>query len=165
MTRWLVAAWLAVLVPFGLAAATGGPEAPWGHIGFHLAYITCAVAAIVFALLLRHTSRSRATRIAALVLAAAQALFILGQAAELLVVFREPGPNIGEQALHDPTHDLVSLTITAPGLLLTAVALIGLTVIFSRATKRSTAVANSDRGDRPTSRLAPTTTANHRAND
>ncbi|MBO1738905.1 hypothetical protein [Leifsonia sp. TF02-11] len=140
MTRWLVATWLAVLVPFGLAAATGGPEGPFGHIGFHLAYVTFAVAAIVFVLLLRRTSRSRATRIAALVVAGAQTLFIVGQAAELVVVFGEPGPDIGEQALHDPAHDLASVTLTAPGLLLTAAALIALTVIFSRTSKRSTAV-------------------------
>ncbi|MBS1673404.1 MAG: hypothetical protein JSS74_05500 [Actinobacteria bacterium] len=149
MTRWLVATWLAVLVPFGLAAATGGPEAPWGHVGFHLAYITCAVAAIVFALLLRHTSRSRATRIAALVVAAAQGLFILGQAAELAVVFNEPGPDIGEQALHDPTHDLVSTLLTAPGLLLTVIALITLTVVFSHTSRRAGSdLASTSHGDR-----------------
>ena len=147
MTRWLVATWLAVIVPFGLAAATGGPEGPWGHIGFHLVYIAFAIAAIVFTLLLRRTSSDRPTRVAALVVACTQALFIAGQISELVVVFSQHGPDIGEEAMHDPMHDVASTALTAPGLLLTAVALIGLTVIFSRRSKKSgtTVVVGNDR--------------------
>ena len=147
MTRWLVATWLAVIVPFGLAAATGGPEGPWGHIGFHIVYIAFAIAAIVFTLLLRRTSSDRLTRVAALVVACTQALVIAGQVGELVVVFSQHGPDIGEEAMHDPMHDVASTALTAPGLLLTAVALIALTVIFSRRSKKSgtTVVVGNDR--------------------
>lgn len=132
MIKWLVATWLAIIVPFAIAAISGGPEAPWGHIGFHLGYLVFAIAAIVFVVLLRRSSRDRAVRIGATALLVAQALFIVGQIAELLVVAAHFGPHAGEDALSDPAHDAMSLGFTAPGLIVSALTLIALTVIVVR---------------------------------
>lgn len=136
MNKWLAASWLAILIPFGIAAVSGGPEAPWGHAVFHLGYIAFAVLAIFMLLAVRRSAQARSVRGIALGVAAAQLLFITGQIGELLVVASHPGPHAGEDALADPTHDIPSLALTAPGLLLSFVGIIALTVVVIRAQRR-----------------------------
>lgn len=141
MLKWFAASWAAILVPFIVAGASGGPQAPWGHAVFHLGYIACALAAIVFLWRFRHSARGSSTRKLALALMAAQALFVVGQVAELLVVSSHPGPHQGDAALADPAHDAVSLGFTAPGLLLSALLLICLSVVFIVERRQRRAVA------------------------
>jgi len=129
MYPWLTATWFALFVPFIIAAISGGPEAPWGHAAFHLGYIAFAIAALVCLWRLRSASASRPVRAVSAALACAQLLLIAGNIGELIVVASHSGANAGRDALLDPAHDIPSLALTAPGLLLSLVGIIVLTAV------------------------------------
>jgi len=137
MYKWLVAVWFALFVPFIIAAISGGPEAPWGHAAFHLGYIAFASAALVFLSRLRSASASRPVRSVAVGLACTQLLLIAGQIGELIVVATHSGPRAGQDALLDPAHDIASLALTGPGLLLSLVGIIVLTIAAIASSRRS----------------------------
>jgi hypothetical protein len=134
---WLTATWFALFIPFVIAGISGGPEAPWGHAVFHLGYIAFAIAAVVFLRHLRSASASRPVRAVALGLACAQLLLIVGQIGELIVVATHTGMHAGEDALLDPAHEMVALALTAPGLLLSLVGIIPLTIVAVASGRRS----------------------------
>jgi len=138
MSKWLSATWVALFIPFIIAAISGGPEAPWGHAAFHLGYIAFAIAAVVCLWRLRSASASRPVRTVSVALACAQLLLIAGQIGELIVVATHSGAHAGEDALLDPAHDIPSLALTAPGLLLSLVGIIALTIVAIVAGRRST---------------------------
>lgn len=137
MRKWLIALWLTIIIPFALAAVTGGPGGPLGHAGFHIGYIAFGLAAVVVLLLLRHATAKRHLRVLTIVLAAAQGLFILGQLAELLAVLTFTGPHSGQAALADPRHEAMSLGLTGPGLLLSALMLVILTIAAAKSLRQS----------------------------
>ncbi len=136
MLKWLAAIWFALFVPFIIAGISGGPEAPWGHAAFHLGYIAFAIAAVLFLKRLRSVSASRSVCALAVALSCAQLLLIAGQLGELIVVASHSGPHAGEDALRDPAHDLASLALTAPGLLLSLVGIIALTIVAVASNRR-----------------------------
>lgn len=137
MYKWLIAVWFALFAPFIIAGISGGPEAPWGHAAFHLGYIAFASAALVFLRGLRSASSSRPVRAVAGGLACAQLLLIAGQIGELFVVVTHGGSRAGQDALLDPAHDIASLGLTAPGLLLSLVGIIVLTIVAIASGRRS----------------------------
>ncbi len=137
MSYWLTATWFALFVPFIIAGISGGPEAPWGHAVFHLGYVAFATAALVFLARLRSVSASQPVRALAVALACAQLLLIAGQLGELIVVASHSGPHAGDDALLDPAHDIASLALTAPGLLLSLVGIIALTIVVIVSGRRS----------------------------
>ncbi len=137
MSYWLTATWFALFVPFIIAGISGGPEAPWGHAVFHLGYVAFATAALVFLGRLRSVSASQPVRALAVALACAQLLLIAGQLGELIVVASHSGPHAGDDALLDPAHDIASLALTAPGLLLSLVGIIALTIVVIVSGRRS----------------------------
>ena len=137
MYKWLIAVWFALFAPFIIAAISGGPEAPWGHAAFHVGYIAFASAALVILRRLRSASASRPVRAVAGGLACAQLLLIAGQIGELLVVVTHGGSRAGQDALLDPAHDIASLGLTAPGLLLSLVGIIVLTIVAIASGRRS----------------------------
>jgi len=140
MLARLTGIWLTLIVPFSLAAATGGPEGPGGHAGFHLVYICTTVLAIALIWAFRRWSTSKAVRLLAVALMCAQALFLFGQIGELVIVIGHEGPHAGEDALLDPPHDIAALAGTAPGLLLSGVLIVALAAIVAarRATRSRT---------------------------
>ena len=137
MYKWLIAVWFALFAPFIIAGISGGPEAPWGHAVFHLGYIAFASAALVCLKGLRSATSSRPVRTIALGLACAQLLLIAGQIGELIVVASHSGSQAGQDALLDPAHDIASLGLTAPGLLLSLVGIIVLTIVAIASGRRS----------------------------
>jgi hypothetical protein len=137
MYKWLAATWFAMFVPFIVAGISGGPEAPWGHAAFHVGYIGFAIAAVVFLWRLRSSSASRPVRAVAVALACAQLLLIVGQIGELIVVVAHSGAHAGEDALLDPAHEMAALALTAPGLLLSLVGIIVLTITAVVSGRRS----------------------------
>lgn len=137
MYYWLTATWFALFVPFIIAGISGGPKAPWGHAVFHLGYIAFAIAALVFLARLRSASASRPVRAVAVALSCAQLLLIAGQIGEFIVVASHSGPHAGRDALLDPAHDIPALALTAPGLLLSLVGIIVLTIVVIVSGRRS----------------------------
>lgn len=137
MSYWLSATWLALVVPLVIAGISGGPEGPWGHAAFHVGYVAFAIAALVFLALLRSASASRPVRVLAVALACAQLIFIAGQIGEFIVVASHSGPNAGADALLDPAHERVALALSAPGLLLSLVGIIALTIVAIVSGRRS----------------------------
>lgn len=137
MYKWLIAVWFALFAPFIIAGISGGPKAPWGHAAFHLGYIVFASAALVFLRGLRSASSSRPVRAIAIGLACAQLLLTTGQIGELIVVASHSGSQAGQDALLDPAHDIASLGLTAPGLLLSLVGIIVLTIVTIASGRRS----------------------------
>lgn len=137
MYKWLIAVWFALFAPFMIAGVSGGPDAPWGHAGFHLGYIAFASVALVCLRGLRSATSSRSVRTIAIGLACAQLLLIAGQIGELMVVASHSGPQAGQDALLDPAHDIASLGLTAPGLLLSLVGIIVLTIAAIVSARRS----------------------------
>ena len=129
MYKWLIAIWFALFLPLIIAAVSGGPKAPWGHAAFHVGYIAFACAALVFLRRLQSARASRPVRAVAVGLACAQLLFIAGQVGELIVVAAHGGSGAGQDALVDPAHEFASLALTAPGLLLSLVGIIVLTIV------------------------------------
>lgn len=127
MKKALAGIWAAIVVPFAIAGISGGPGAPWGHVAFHIGYISAAGLAVVLLFRLRRSTHIKAVRLLSLLLAGAQALFITGQLGELLVIGLQHGPHPGHEALQDARHDVASLALTAPGLLGTAILLAALT--------------------------------------
>ena len=92
---------------------------------------------MVFLARLRSASASRPVRAVAVALSCAQLLLITGQIGELMVVASHSGPHAGEDALLDPAHDLASLALTAPGLLLSLAGIIALTIVAIVSGRRS----------------------------
>ena len=137
MLKWLAAIWLAIIIPFVVAGVSGGPKAPWagtaalplpGHAVFHIGYIVAALFGIVLIWSFVRSTPKGVTRGLSIALIGTQLVFIAGQVGELLVVLSHSGPRAVEDALVDPMHDIPALGGTAPGLLLSAVVLIALTV-------------------------------------
>jgi len=137
MYKWLIALWFALFVPFIIAGISGGPKAPWGHAAFHLGYIAFACAALLVLMRFRSATASRPVRAVAVGLACAQLLFIAGQVGEFIVVATYGGSRAGQDALIDPAHEIASLALTAPGLLLSLVGIIVLTVVAIASGRRS----------------------------
>jgi hypothetical protein len=126
--KWLAAIWLAFIIPFVVAAVSGGPSAPWGHATFHMGYIAATLLMVVLTWSLVRSTPNRVTRGLSIALICTLLVFLAGQVGELLVVASHHGPRAGEDALTDPMHDIPALALTAPGLLLSAGVLIALTV-------------------------------------
>jgi hypothetical protein len=135
--KWLTATWFALFIPFIIAGISGGPEGPWVHGAFHLGYIAYAIAAVLFLWRLRSASADPPVRAVAVGLACAQLLLIAGQIGELIVVATHSGPHAGEDALLDPAHEMAALALTAPGLLLSLVGIIVLTIMAVVSGRRS----------------------------
>ncbi len=138
MYAGLIPVWFALFVPFLIAAISGGPEAPWGHAAFHLGYVAFAIAAVALLWRLRSASASRPVRAISAALACAQLLLIAGNIGELIVVASHSGANAGRDALLDPSHDIPALALTGPGLLLSLVGIIALTIVVIVSGPRTT---------------------------
>ena len=137
MYKWLIAIWFVLFLPFIIAGISGGPKAPWGHAAFHLGYVAFASAALVSLWRLRSATASQPVRAVTVGLACAQLLFVGGQIGELIVVATHSGSRAGQDALLDPAHEIASLALTAPGLLLSLVGIIVLTIVAIASGRRS----------------------------
>lgn len=119
--------WALIAFPFWLSAATGGPDGLHLHAVFHPVYIMFAIGAILALQSLRSATGSRGMRRVALALIVAQAAAIVGQIGEEIAVLQHGGLSAGRDVFEDPLH-LVSASLTIPGLLLSQILLIVLTV-------------------------------------
>lgn len=137
MKRLMIGVWAALLVPFGIAGISGGPTAPWGHVVFHLGYITAAGIAVFLLLRLRRNATQKMVRLLGLLTAGAQLLFIVGQLGELLIIALQHGAHPGTEALDDARHELAAMALTFPGLFGSALLLLALTAAVVVASRRA----------------------------
>jgi len=89
--------------------------------------ILFAIAAIVALLRLRPVTVSRTVRGVSLALVLAQAAAIAGQVGEEIAVLQHGGLSAGKDVFEDPLH-MTSAWVTIPGLLLSQILLIVLTI-------------------------------------
>jgi hypothetical protein len=127
MGRRLIALWALIAGPFWFSAATGGPDGLHLHAVFHLVYILFAIGAILVVLSVRSATDSRVVRGVAIALIVAQAAAIVGQVGEEIAVWQHGGLSAGKEVFDDPLH-LVSASLTIPGLLLSQILLIVITI-------------------------------------
>ncbi|MEO6530414.1 MAG: hypothetical protein ABI563_17540 [Specibacter sp.] len=146
--------WAAMVAPFAIAAISGGPGAPWGHVAFHSGYTSAAAPAVVLLCRLRRSTHIKALQLLSPLLAGAQILFIIGQLGELLIIGLQHGPQPGHEALQDARHDVATLALTGPGLLGTAALLVALTWAVV-ATRRAEVGPAAVEWLRPTKNAAP----------
>jgi hypothetical protein len=137
MGRKLVVLWAVIAGPFWLSAATGGPDGLHLHALFHPVYIAFAIAAILILLRLRSASGARVVRGLALALVVTQAAAIIGQIGEEIAVLQHGGLSAGKDVFEQPLH-LWSASVTIPGLLLSQILLIVLTIAAMRTARRLT---------------------------
>jgi hypothetical protein len=127
MGRRLIALWALIAGPFWFSAATGGPDGLHLHALFHIVYVLFAIGAILVLLRVRSATDSRVVRGVATALVVAQAAAIAGQVGEEIAVFQHGGFSAGRDVFEAPLH-LVSASLTIPGLLLSQVLLIVITI-------------------------------------
>lgn len=144
MGRWLVIFWALIAFPFWFSAATGGPDGLHLHAVFHPVYIAFAIGAIVALFRLRSTTVHRAVRRLSLALVIAQAAAIAGQVGEEIAVLQHGGLSAGKDVFEDPLHS-VSASLTIPGLLLSQILLIVLTIAAVLAIRAEHRIAASPR--------------------
>lgn len=127
MGRRLVVLWALIALPFWLSAATGGPDGLHLHAVFHPVYIMFAIGAILALRRLRSATDSPFIRRLAFGLVVAQGAAIVGQIGEEIAVLQHGGLSAGKEVFDDRLH-LVSASLTIPGLLVSQILLIVLTI-------------------------------------
>ncbi len=127
MARMLFALWALIAGPFWFSAATGGPDGLHLHALFHIVYVLFAIGAILILLRVRPATDSGLVRGVATGLVVAQAAAIVGQVGEEIAVFQHGGFSAGREVFEAPLH-LVSASLTIPGLLLSQILLIVITI-------------------------------------
>lgn len=132
MDRTLVVLWALIFVPFVVTGATGGPDGLLPHAVFHPVYILLLVAAIFVLVSLRSKARSRTRRALTTALIVAQAVAIVGMVGEEIAVLQHGGLSAGKEIFEEPTH-LWPASLTVPGLLVSELLLIAITIAAIRA--------------------------------
>jgi len=127
MGRRLVVLWALIPLPFWVTVTTGGPDGLLRHAVFHPVYVMLLIGAILLLLRLRSATDSRVVRRFALAVVVAQAAAIAGMVGEEIAVFQHGGLSAGGEVLREPIH-MLSASLTIPGLLLSQILLIVLTI-------------------------------------
>ena len=138
--------WVLIALPFGLSAATGGPD---GHLGgpgatvgrllphavFHPVYVLLLIGAILVLLRLRSATSSGVVRGVAVALVVAQVVAIAGMVGEEIAVLRHGGLSAGKELFDLPQHYLFADALTFPGLFAGPVLLVAITIAAVLATR------------------------------
>lgn len=143
MKRWLVITWAVVAAPFWLTAATGGPDGLLPHAIFHPVYIAIILGALFVLVRLRSLTHSPVVRGLTLALIIVQVATMVGHIGEEISVITHGGLEATEAVFDEPFH-MWSATLTLPGVLLSQLLLIALTiaaVVAGRKSRRRPAVA------------------------
>jgi hypothetical protein len=128
MGRRLVVLWALISLPFWVFITTGGPDGLLPHAVFHPVYVVLMIGAILLLLRLRSATDSRVVRGFALAVVVAQAAAIAGMAGEEVAVLQHGGLSAGREVFRDPLHSL-SASLSIPGVLLSQILLIALTIV------------------------------------
>jgi hypothetical protein len=146
MGRRLVVLWALIALPFWVTVATGGPDGLLPHAVFHPVYvIVFVIGAILVLRRLRSATRSRVARGVSLALIVVQAAVIVGSVGEEIAVLQHGGLSAGREVFEEPLHTL-SARLTLPGVLLSQILLIVLTIAAVLAMRTAQRLAASPRG-------------------
>ena len=127
MRRKLVVLWALIPLPFWVTVTTGGPDGLLRHAVFHPVYVMLLIGAILLLLRLRSATDSRVVRGFALAVVVVQAAAIAGMVGEEIAVLQHGGLSAGRGVSREPLH-MLSASLTIPGLLLSQILLIVLTI-------------------------------------
>jgi len=127
MGRRLVVLWALIPLPFWVTVTTGGPDGLLRHAVFHPVYVMLLIGAILLLLRLRSATDSRVVRGLALAVVVVQAVAIAGMVGEEIAVLQHGGLSAGREVFREPLH-MLSASLTIPGLLLSQILLIVLTI-------------------------------------
>ena len=144
----LVALWALIPLPFWVTIATGGPDGLLPHAVFHPVYVMLLIGAILLLLRLRAAADSRVVRGFALAVVVAQAAAIAGMVGEEIAVLQHGGLSAGREVFREPLH-MSSASVTIPGLLLSQILLIALTIASVVATRAEQRLAASPHQNPP----------------
>lgn len=103
LTR-LALLWLALLLPWTLSGAIGGPIGLLPHAVFHPLYIGFLLLSVWAAWALRAATGHRGVRVLALLVAVMSVLAIVGQTGEEVVVIAHGGLDAPDSLMEDPVH-------------------------------------------------------------
>jgi hypothetical protein len=145
MGRRLVVLWALIALPFWVTAMTGGPDGLLPHAVFHPVYFMFLIGAILVLLRLRSATGSRVVRGVAIALIVAQAAAISGTVGEEIAVLQHGGLSAGREVFEEPLH-MLSAWLTLPGVLLSQILLILLTIAAVLAMRSAQRLAASPRG-------------------
>ena len=127
MGRRLVLLWALIPLPFWVTVTTGGPGGLLRHAVFHPVYVMLLIGAILLLLRLRSAADTRVVRGFALAVVFAQGAAIAGMVGEEIAVLQHGGLSASREVFRDPLH-MVSAAVTIPGLLLSQILLIVVTI-------------------------------------
>ena len=137
MKRWMVWAWVLVALPFWLTAATLRPDGfLLPHAIFHPVYVAIILGALFVLVRLRSVTPSPVVRGLTLALIIVQVAAMLGHIGEEISVITHGGLDATEAVFDEPFH-MRSATLTVPGLLLSQLLLIAMTVAAVVAGRRA----------------------------
>jgi hypothetical protein len=130
MARRVLVVWALVALPFAVGSvliATGATDAFLPHAVFHAVYPFVAAGAIVVLLRFRSWSASNVMRGLVIALIIAQAAVILGHLGEEIAVQRH-GAMAAPGSLFTAADHMMAANVTVPGLLLSQLLLIAVTI-------------------------------------
>jgi hypothetical protein len=130
MTRKVLAMWTLVALPFSVGSvlvATAATNAFLPHAVFHAVYPIVAASAIVVLLRFRSWSVSNVMRGLVIALIIAQAAVMLGHLGEEVAVLRHGAMAVPGSLFTAPDH-MMAARVTVPGLLISQLLLIAVTV-------------------------------------